>query len=61
MDIVLLALLNLLRRRRARTYTPEQLEAVARERATQDIAAGRSPALQEPRRPYRWWRYEGLW
>jgi hypothetical protein len=61
MDIVLLALLSALRRRRARTYTAQQLDAIARERAIADVASGKSPALPAPRRPYRWWRYAGLW
>lgn len=61
MDIVLLLLLSALRQRRARTYTAQQLEAIARERAQLDAAAGKSPELAAPRRSYRWWRYAGLW
>lgn len=60
MDIVLLALLSALRKRRARSYSPEQIDEIARRRAALDAAAGRPASLQAPRRPYRWWRYEGL-
>ena len=60
MDIVLLALLNALRRRRARTFTPAQIEEIERQRAAADAAAGRAPALSAPRKPYRWWRYADL-
>lgn len=60
MEIVLLLLWNALQRRRARTYSQEQIDAVARERAALDAAAGRAPALAAPKRPYRWWRYAGL-
>ncbi len=56
MEIVVLLLWNALQRRRARTYTSEQLEEIARERAALDGSA----ALPAPRRPYRWWRYAGL-
>lgn len=58
MEIVLLLLWNALQRRRARTYTSEQLEAIARERAALD---GGPAALIAPQPPYRWWRYSGLW
>lgn len=60
MEIVLLLLVRALLKRRARTYTPAQLEAIARDRAQGDAHRGESPALSAPRRPYRWWRYEGL-
>lgn len=61
MEIVLLMLLNALLERRRRSYSPEQLEAVARERSQQEAQQGLPPTLSAPRRPYRWWRYEGLW
>lgn len=60
MEIVLLLLLAALRKRRASTYTREQLEAVARDRAQQDAYQGLAPALSAPQPPYRWWRYAGL-
>lgn len=60
MELVLLLLLGALRKRRARTFTPAQLEAIARERAKKDGHAGAAPALPAPQRPYRWWRYAGL-
>jgi hypothetical protein len=60
MELVLLLLVSALRRRRASTYTREQLEAVARDRAQEETRQGLAPAISAPQRPYRWWRYEGL-
>lgn len=60
MDLLLLWLLALLKKRRQRTYTTEQLEAIRQERARLDAAMGLPPALENPKKPYRWWRYEGL-
>lgn len=61
MEIVLFLLVEALRKRRAKTYTAEQLDAIARERAQAGTQQGLPPQLNAPRRPYRWWRYEGLY
>lgn len=60
MEIVLLMLWSALRKRRARTYTSEQLAAIARDAALRDAAAGVPPQLEPPRKVYRWWKYAGL-
>lgn len=59
-ELLLLWLLALLKKRRQRTYTTEQLEAIRQERARLDAAMGLPSALEKPKKPYRWWRYEGL-
>lgn len=48
-------LLAMLRSHRKRLFTPEQLEQIKRDRAGQGM-----PALEAPRKPYRWWKYSGL-
>jgi hypothetical protein len=50
--LVAVWLLSALQRRLKRTYTPEELDEIARQS---------SPGLLLPRDPsYRWWKYSGL-
>jgi hypothetical protein len=55
MELVVILLL-VLKNYRKRSYTPEQLEEIKRSAAARE---GR-PYLEAPRKPYRWWRYSGL-
>lgn len=50
-------LIGLLKDIRSRSYTSEQIEQIKREAAERE---GGQTQLEAPKRPYRWWRYEGL-
>ncbi len=50
-------LIEWLRSIRRRSYTPEQIEEIKREAAARE---GGPPRLEKKKRPYKWWRYEGL-
>jgi len=57
--LVVYWLIGALQRRRRRTYTAEQLQAIKREAAQRE--AGTAPRIEAPARCRRWWEYEGLY
>lgn len=59
--LVALWLLGLLQKRRKRTYSAQEMDEIRRLAGQRDAAMGNSPALEDQRKPYRWWRYQGLY